>query len=229
MLTRRQLMIATPAAVAAGAGLYAQQSAAWLKGIDVSRWQETISWNAVKNSGVVFAFCKATEGTSYVDPYFTTNWPAIKSVGIIRGAYHFARPATDPQRQADHFLRTVRPIKGDLKLVLDLEDAGGKTKNQVWAWTQAFVNRIKVKTGQAPIIYTGYYFWQDSVGNPTNNLGCPLWLPNYGSSPANLIPVAWTKWTFWQYTDTGTVPGVAGNCDRNYFNGNLAALKALTY
>ena len=41
------------------------------------------------------------------------------------------------------------------------------------------------------IIYTGYYFWQDNVGGPTDNLNCPLWLAAYDSNP--LIPAAWVR------------------------------------
>lgn len=230
-ITRRQMLVGAPLA-ALGAGSltsWAQSSNNWLKGIDVSKWQQGINWMSVKNAGTVFAFCKASEGASYIDPYFTQNWPAMKIAGVLRGAYHYGHPNVDPTAQAEHFMRTVRPVKGDLPLVLDLESHDNKTKPQIWAWTQTFVNRIKAKMGRAPIIYTGFYFWKDEVGNPTNNLGCPLWLPNYGSSPANLIPAAWNSWTFWQYSSTGTIPGITGNCDRNYFNGSLSQLRALAY
>src|SRR5262249_22791906 len=63
-----------------------------LKGIDVSNYQGKIDWQAVKKSGVVFAFAKATEGVDFVDKSFAANFKAMKAAGIIRGAYHFARP-----------------------------------------------------------------------------------------------------------------------------------------
>ena len=45
-----------------------------VQGIDVSHWQGTVNWTSVRNSGKVFALCKATEGTTYTDPTFATNW-----------------------------------------------------------------------------------------------------------------------------------------------------------
>lgn len=227
-ITRRQFLAATPV-VAAGAGAITglAQSGTWLKGIDVSYWQQTINWMSVRNSGVTFAFIRATRGLDYFDEYFNTNWTASRAAGILRGAYHYAFPGQDPIGQADFFIQKIRPTQGDLPPVLDLENSDGRTRPQVWAWTQAFVNRVRVKIGRAPIIYTGFYFWRDSVGNPTNNLGCPLWLAAYTSSTAGLIPPAWSTWTFWQYTSTGTIPGVTGNCDRDFFNGTLTQLRGL--
>src|SRR5581483_7236413 len=61
------------------------------KGIDVSHYQGTINWTSVKNSGVSFAFIKATEGLTIKDQDFDANWAGAKAVGIVRGAYHFAR------------------------------------------------------------------------------------------------------------------------------------------
>jgi lysozyme len=229
-ITRRQLLAAAPVVTLGAATVtgIAQSTGTYLKGIDISKWQGTINWNAVRNAGTTFAFCKATEGLNYTDPNFATNWPAIKSAGIIRGAYHFGRPGVDAIAQADHFVNTVKPIKGDLPLVLDFEAYDNKTPSQVWTWAQKFVSRVKDRIGKPPIIYTGFYFWKDRAGNPTSSMGCPLWLAAYQNSTTGLIPPAWATWSFWQYTSTGTVSGVTGNVDRNYFNGSLAQLKALT-
>jgi lysozyme len=66
--------------------------------------------------------------------------------------------------------------------------------------------------GRAPIIYTGFFFWRDSAGNGSN-LGCPLWLAAYNNSP--MVPVAWSAFSLWQYTSTGSVSGISGNVDRD--------------
>jgi lysozyme len=226
-LTRRTFFLAL--AVLAGFGFTcgAAPAATYLTGIDVSNWQGAVDWTKVKNSGRTFAFCKATEGTGFTDAQFATNWANMKKVGLIRGAYHFGRPGSDAVTQARFFVKTVKPQKGDLQLVLDLEVTDGKSPAQVWAWTQSFLAEVKRLTGRPGIIYTGYYFWRDKVGNPTNNLNCPLWIAAYGVS-APLVPRAWSTWTFWQYSSTGTVPGVKGNCDLDYFNGSLTQLQKLT-
>jgi len=210
------------------AGATSPRAEAQLRGIDVSNYQGNVNWVSVKNAGNSFGIAKATEGTTYTDAYFAHNWYYMQQAGIIRGAYHFGHPGSDPIAQAKFFVTQVGNRSGALQLILDLETTDGQTPAQVWAWTQSFINEIKVLTGKPGIIYTGYYFWRDSVGNPTNNLNCPLWIADYGvSSP--LVPQAWSTWTFWQYSDTGSVPGVNGNCDVNYFHGTLTNLKALTF
>src|SRR5437764_10721112 len=128
-ITRRQFLAAAPvAAVGAAAVTGLAQSGGWLKGIDVSHYQGTINWMSVKNAGTSFAVCKATESTNYKDPTLLANYAGMKAAGIIRGAYHFARPAVDPVAQANYFINYVRPIKGDLQLMLDLEANDGRTK-----------------------------------------------------------------------------------------------------
>ncbi len=209
-------------------GAATPRAEAQLHGIDVSSYQGNVNWVSVKNAGYSFAFAKATEGTTYTDPYFAHNWYYMQQANIIRGAYHFGHPGSDPIAQARFFVTQVGNRSGAMQLVLDLETTDGRTPAQVWAWTQSFMGEIKTLTGKPGIIYTGYYFWRDSVGNPTNNLNCPLWIAAYGvSSP--LVPPAWSTWSFWQYSDTGSVPGVSGGVDLDYFHGTLTNLKALCF
>ena len=75
-----------------------------LRGLDVSHWQGTINWTTVKNQGAQFAYIKATEGTSYRDPKFSANYTNAYYAGLVRGAYHFAQPASSSgAAQADYF------------------------------------------------------------------------------------------------------------------------------
>ncbi len=233
-LHRRQLV--SGLAWLLGLGLLstaAPAARAQLYGVDVSHYQGTINWSAVKNSGKTFAFAKATEGTTYTDPTFKTNLAGMKSVGLYRGAYHFGHPGSSATTQADFFCNTVAAANGGnfhgvLQLVLDLEVTDNQPPSVVWSWTQSFIARVKYRTGRPGIIYTGYYFWVNDVGNPTNNLNCPLWLAAYVSNPNSYVPRAWSTWTFWQYTDTGSVPGISGNVDLDELNGTTATLNALT-
>src|SRR4051794_31821325 len=68
-----------------------------IDGPDVSSYQHPygapIRWAAVKAAGKEFALVKATEGTSYRNPWFATDYSRIRRVGMVRGSYHFARPA----------------------------------------------------------------------------------------------------------------------------------------
>ena len=67
-----------------------------LPGIDVSHHQNAIDWTQVAASGVRFAIAKASEGTAYIDPLFSTNRAEAMAAGIVFGAYHFARPDLHP-------------------------------------------------------------------------------------------------------------------------------------
>ncbi len=197
-----------------------------VQGIDVSSYQGNPNWTSVKNSGKTFAFTKATEGTTYVNPDFAANWAHMKSAGLIRGAYHYGHPGTDPVAQANFFYNTVHPTTGDLQMTLDIETTDGKNPTQVRSWIVSFINRIQALTGRPGIIYTGYYFWKNSAGNGSN-LNCPLWLAAYVTNPATYIPAAWSTWSFWQYTSTGSVSGVSGNVDRDAWNGSVSQLDQL--
>src|SRR5204863_406880 len=94
------------------------------------------------------------------------------------------------------------------------------------AWVAAFVSEVYKKTGVAPIIYTGGPFWRSSIG-ATTNFDCPLWLAAYVKNPKPYVPGAWKTYTFWQYTSSASVPGVAGGCDVSVLNGDRALLATL--
>ncbi|RYZ15472.1 MAG: hypothetical protein EOO16_27345, partial [Chitinophagaceae bacterium] len=101
-----------------------------IHGIDVSRYQQQIAWSAVgamdiDGIRIGFAFIKATEGVSNVDPSFKRNWRESKKAAIVRGAYHFFLPSKSGRLQAEHFIRTVPLQSGDLPPVVDIENAGG--------------------------------------------------------------------------------------------------------
>ncbi len=144
-------------------------------GIDVSHHQGNVNWRAVAEAGISFAFVKATDGGTFTDPQFGTNWIGVKDAGIIRGAYHFFRPAKPVDSQVENFVRTVREIgDGDLPPVLDLEEAptphgdewedvsGEQRVPLVLTWLEA----VEARLGQKPIIYTRRGFVTLELPNP---------------------------------------------------------------
>src|SRR5690606_32240139 len=75
------------------------------EGVDVSSHQGNVAWQTLWNSGVKWAFVKATEGTYYRNPYFGQQYNGSYDVGMIRGTYHFATPDTaSGAAQADYFV-----------------------------------------------------------------------------------------------------------------------------
>jgi GH25 family lysozyme M1 (1,4-beta-N-acetylmuramidase) len=226
------------AGLLAGLTAVPEAAAGHLAGVDVSVYQGNVNWQAVRRAGITFAIAKATEGTGYTDRYINANIAGMKRNGIVPGAYHFGHPGSDPIAQARRFASVVKSANGGhyhgvLQLVLDLEVTDGRSSGQVWSWTQNFIAEIHRQTGRPGIIYTGFYFWRDRVGNPNNNLNCPLWLAAYVSEgqTGGLTPRAWSRvgWAFWQYTDRGRVGGIAGNVDRDYFKntGSYSNINAL--
>ncbi|QSJ15642.1 hypothetical protein JYQ62_28065 [Nostoc sp. UHCC 0702] len=214
-------------------------------GIDVSNHDQLVNWPQVRSAGFSFAFAKATEGKTWRDDTFPRNWRQMEEAGVIRGAYHFFRPTTDPKDQARNFLdyvASVEPIQpGDLPPALDLEHFPDSVKLQwesvskservkrVRTWIDIVETEIKRK----PIIYTSFGFWTEFMSGVTEFSNYPLWVAHYPANPKlnnpkPLIPREWKTWAFWQYSDKTEVPGiVAEDEDSNLFNGSLADLLAL--
>lgn len=197
----------------------------YLNGIDVSHYQGAVNWAEVRGAGCAFAFAKATESTSIVDPQFAANWRGMKAAGIVRGAYHFFRPEQNAVAQANHFLQTVQLEAGDLPPVIDIELNDGITGGALIAGVGNWIDTVAQATGMTPMIYTATYFWNEYMNDGFGKF--PLWLAHYSSAPQPL-PRGWANWTFWQYSQSLPIPGVEGNADHNRFNGAPADLQSLT-
>jgi lysozyme len=219
------------------AGVASAEPETQLDGPDVARYQHpngaAIDWRRVADSGVSFAFVKATESTTYTNAYFADDYAAAKRAGLVRSAYHYARPKSDlrtARDQADFFVRTAGRAdqRGDLPLTLDIEESGGLPPKTLIAWTHAFVDEVMALTSRPVLIYTYPYFWQHAMGNTTDFADLPLWLASYRSGgPKEPLPGGWTSWTFWQYTAKGRIPGIAAAVDRSKFAGSEEDLQAL--
>jgi lysozyme len=201
---------------------------ATITGVDVSYYQGTVNWPSVKASGRQFAFVRISDGLNTPDTKFAQNWPALKTAGLVRGAYQFFRPNQDAGLQAQMVLDKLAAAgglkPGDLPPVLDLESAGGLTASAVVAKAKAWLAKIEAAIGMKPIVYTAA-FMSDVIG--TNFSGYTLWVANYQTT-CPTMPSGWTDWHFWQDSDSGSVPGISGNVDTNFFNGTLAQLQTHT-
>jgi GH25 family lysozyme M1 (1,4-beta-N-acetylmuramidase) len=202
------------------------------EGVDVSSHQGNVAWQTLWNSGVRWAYVKATEGTYYKNTYFTQQYNGSYNVGMIRGSYHFATPdTTSGAAQADYFVNNGGGWSKDGRTfpgALDIEwnpygaTCYGKTQSGMVSWIRDFVNRYKYRTGRDPVIYTATSWWKQCTGNyggfATTN---PLWIARYASTVGEL-PAGWAYYTMWQYTSTGPTVG-----DHNHFNGDITRVRAL--
>lgn len=197
-------------------------------GIDISHYQGTINWaqlvqNKEAEFPIHFIFLKATEGSDHGDYTFQANFDLAHKYGFIRGAYHYFIPATEPHKQADFFIRTVRLAKGDLPPVLDVETIGKKSPKELKIAVKTWLDRVEEHYKVKPIIYTSYKFKMRYLSDSIFNT-YPYWIAHYYVDSVRYQG----KWHFWQHTDVGNVPGIEEEVDLNVFNGTLEELRALT-
>ena len=182
-------------------------------GIDVSSHQGTVNWTRQAGAGKTFAYVKATEGTSYRNPYFRSQYTGSLRAGMIRGAYHFASPSGSSGRtQARYFVRYGGGWTADgrtLPGVLDIEynpygsTCYGRTKKQMVSWISSFVTEYKRLTTRDAVIYTTTDWWTRCTGNTTRFSSTnPLWAARYGTTTPGKLPGSWAWATFWQYSST---------------------------
>lgn len=205
-----------------------------LDGVDVASHQHpggsAIDWQSVAASGQSFAFIKASEGTGYVNPYFTSDSAKASAAGVTPGSYHYAKPGlTDPRSEAQHYAATLATgVQPSLPPTLDLEESGGLGPEELQNWVRDWIDEIKIQTGRDPIIYTYQNFWLNDMGNTTEFSEYPLWLAYYNPTLPNEIPGGWNEVTFWQYSSEGQVDGIYTNVDLNTYYGTDEQLQALT-
>lgn len=198
--------------------------------IDVSEWQGAIDWQAVAESGVVGVYMKATENDDFQDERFPDNWKGAKAAGLVRGAYHFSRPSSnpDPTKEVYYFLDYI-DANGGLEvgdfLVQDMEDQKVAANADMGGWTNYWMQIAANIVGFNPLLYSGPWYIEPHKLN-TKELG------NYGLILAAYQavqpspPSSWDFLTMWQYTDKGSVPGIIGDVDRDWFNGTKEQLLA---
>src|SRR4051794_2945995 len=166
-----------PAAVAMAPAAQAASrlnSEAIIDGPDVASYQHPygarINWHRVARSHKDFAIVKATEGTSYRNPWFRRDYVGAWKAGLVRGSYHFARPAYPIVRTARHQARYFVSHLGNTRTgrtlppALDLESTGGLGRGALVTWAQTFLLETRKLTGRTPMLYTYPYFWSGSLG-----------------------------------------------------------------
>ncbi len=186
------------------------------QGIDVSHFQGTVDWVALKAAGLTFAFAKATGGNTEVDPKFTENWEGIRDAGLVRGAYHFFFPDLDAKAQAENFIATVHLEPGDLPPVLDIEVSEGMSVEGIDDGVHVWLEMVAQAYGVTPIIYSNESFIAEYLSSGFS--AYPLWIADYSES-APAAPGDWITWTFWQYSERGQVNGVDGFVDQDLYQG----------
>lgn len=228
--------------VLAFAFLVATRADALVNGIDISANQGTISvaqWQQIKASGVQFVFARVSLGSCCdFDTKYVNNLNNAIAAGIPVGPYSVGYPHTnmsdqnDAANEANYLISLTKSyyLGSGLMLrpVLDIElpSPGTLTKSFTSQWVVQWANTIKAGLGVDPIIYT--YTSYASAELDSSVTSYPLWIANYNSSPPSTLPAntyaPWSSYKFWQYSSSGSVPGITGHVDLDVYNGTFLQL-----
>ena len=192
-----------------------------IKGIDVSEWQGDIDWQQVKDSGVEYVIIRVggrgtEEGTLYGDDRCQEYYAGATAVGLKVGAYIFAQSITveEAVEEAEFVLEQVKDWDVQMPLVYDWEYVGQYARTAdmdsrtLTDMAKAFCERIR-DAGYTPMLYFGRSQSVDLL-NLEELVDYPFWLAMY----TTIMDYPY-KVDMWQYTDTGSVPGISGNVDLN--------------
>lgn len=199
------------------------------RGIDVSRWNGDLLQAVSKRDLLSFVICKATQGKSYVDPDFHTNWNLITEKGLIRGAYHFYDASQDPIDQAEHFVTTLGELTStDIGPILDIEPESIPTDFEVdplqlQVDLYIFLRHVERLSGRKPIIYTDPSFGDEYLTNEKFGQ-YPLWVADYTDAPQPTIPKVWSDigYKFWQKSASYDLD--SDKTDLDLYNGEKAGI-----
>lgn len=194
-----------------------------IEGIDVSKYNGTINWTAVKNSGIDFAFVRTSYrgyGTGKLanDAYAPANMKNAAAAGVRIGAYIFSQAITveEAQQEADYLLNSVKGYNITMPLVFDFEYfEGGRlakaklTNRKRTDICLAFCERIKA-AGYTPLVYANKSMLTNDLYASEISSKYLIWLAHY-TSASNYTG----DYTFWQYTENGKVSGISGVVDKN--------------
>ena len=187
----------------------------YVYGIDVSKYQGRIDWAKVAASGVKFAILRAGSSTNsgpYIDPTFEDNYKGCRENGIAAGAYIFTYAINDAEQDAELavFLPALRGKTFEYPVFVDVEDKSlaGIGKAALTRLTKRYMDVIS-QNGFAPGWYS-YTNFINSYLNAAELADYPLWVADYRASLGYS-----GQYAMWQYTSSGSVPGISGSVDLN--------------
>lgn len=190
------------------------------RGIDVSEHNGTINWNAVKNSGQVdFAILRVGYGDDYSyqdDKQWARNVSECERLGIPYGVYIYSYATSWSQLNSEvsHVKRLLKGHNPSYPVYIDMEDNStiGLGRNTLTQFAKSFCDQIN-SAGYTAGVYANLNWW--------NNYLYASQLDNYERWVAQYNSSCWYEgdYSLWQYSSSGSVPGISGNVDMNYYYG----------
>ncbi|MBT1618903.1 MULTISPECIES: GH25 family lysozyme [Curtobacterium] len=205
-----------------------------VQGFDISAWQPSVNFRQAYGNGARFVYVKATEGTSYVSSTYKQQYATAKQRNLYRGGYVYAQPSqASGAATANYFFAHGGQWSKDGKTLpplLDIEYGSaaqgtcyGKSWSSMRSWIKDFNRTVVAKTGRYPAIYTTTDWWKRCTNNSNQFSKNPLFVAIYPvkdfTTPGTLGR-SWSKWTFWQWASSGTLPG-----DQDVYRNDITYLK----
>ncbi len=189
-------------------------------GIDVSKWNGNIDWNAVKNSGVSYVIIRcgyrgSTTGALIEDPKFRANIQGASKAGIKVGIYFFTQAVNEVEavEEASMVLSLIKGYNITYPVFLDVESSGGRADgisvSTRTAVCKAFCQTIQ-NSGYKAGVYANKTWFNEKIETPSLT-GYKIWLAQYAAAPS----YSRTRYDIWQYSSKGSVPGISGSVDMN--------------
>lgn len=193
-----------------------------LFGIDVSKWNNEINWEKVKESGVTFAIIRcgyrgSQTGAIVEDPYFRANIEGATEAGIPVGIYFFTQAVSEKEgiEEASAVISLIRDYKITYPVFIDTESAGGNGRadklgiEERTKAIEAFCETIRTGKYNAGVYASKNWFKNrlDTAKMSDKNV---TWLAEYNDKPTYE-----GKYHIWQYTSAGRIPGIEGRVDMN--------------
>lgn len=188
-------------------------------GIDVSKWNGNIDWNAVKNAGVSYVIIRcgyrgSTTGAMIEDPKFKANIKGANAAGLKVGIYFFSQAVNEVEavEEASMTINLIKNYSISYPVFLDVEPSGGRAdgidRNTRTKVIKAYCETIR-NSGYTAGVYANKT-WLSSYMNAGELSSYKIWLAQY-----NTTPTYSGKIDMWQYTSKGKVNGISGNTDLN--------------
>ena len=191
------------------------------KGIDVSKWNETIDWEAVKEDGVEFAIIRcgyrgSLSGSLILDPMYEQNIRGAIDADIPVGVYFFTQAVNEVEavEEASMVISLIRQYDVDYPVFLDSESAGGNGRaDDLNAEDRTRIHKAFLETIANAGYATGIYAsanWLNERVDMTELSDYHTWLAEYAE-----VPSYDGYYHMWQYTSKGSIDGISTNVDLN--------------
>ncbi|NIM95373.1 MAG: hypothetical protein GTO18_16885 [Anaerolineales bacterium] len=193
-------------------------------GIDVSRWAGDIDWGLVEGDGYKFVSIRSSIGDYYTDPKLRENFDGAQEKDFILSIYHVHNADSTISAQID---RIKQSLDGRVPqfYVADIEPVGNVVPTP--STTRALLEAMEQEFGEKPVVYTAAWTWDQHIGDVPWAADYDLWVVHYYYPNVQVprLPVGWSEWKLWQYSDKGRVSGIPSETDLDFFDGTLEEMR----